>query len=56
MAYLVQKHGTYWFQIHVAKQLVAQYGQFIRLNLQTTERSLAQPLALQLAGLRDILT
>lgn len=50
MSYLCQRNGTFWFQIHVPKQLVNHYGQFVRQNLQTTERSVAQPLALQLAG------
>lgn len=50
MPYLVQKHGSFWFQIHIPKALAARYGAFIRQNLQTTERSIAQPLALQLAG------
>ena len=50
MSYLVQKHGTYWFQIHDPKQLVPRYGKYIRQCLQTSQRSIAQPIALQLAA------
>ena len=50
MSYLVQRHGAFWFQIRVPNPLAPRYGKFIRLNLQTTERAVAQPIALQLAG------
>lgn len=50
MAYLIQKNGTYWFQIRVPNTLVPRYGAFIRYCLQTKELSVAQPIALQLAG------
>lgn len=50
MSCLVYKHGTFWFQIHVPNALVPRYGKFIRQNLQTSERSAVQPIALQLAG------
>jgi len=50
MPYLVNHHGTFWFQIRVPKTLVSRYGNHIRQNLSLTDRSLAQPLAYQLAS------
>jgi len=50
MAYLVVHNGTLWFQIRVPKPLVPKYGALIRLNLQTSDRRTAQPLAFQLAA------
>ncbi len=50
MAYLVQHHGTLWFQIRVPRPLAARYGRLVRQNLQTTDRAVAQMLAFQLAG------
>lgn len=41
MAYLVQHHGTLWFQIRVPRPLTARYGQLVRQNLQTTDRAVA---------------
>jgi len=50
MPFLISHHGTYWFQIRVPNCLNNRYGRFIRQNLQTSERALAQQLAYQLAS------
>lgn len=50
MSYLVHHHGTLWFQIRVPKPLTARHGRLVRQNLQTTNHSIAQALAFQLAG------
>lgn len=50
MSYLCIRSGTFWFQIRVPNPLVPRYGKFVRQSLQTNNRSIAQPLALQLAG------
>ncbi|GMQ87083.1 MAG: hypothetical protein BMS9Abin08_0281 [Gammaproteobacteria bacterium] len=50
MPYPVNHHGTFWFQICVPKTLVPRYGTHVRQNLSLTDRSLAQPLAYQLAS------
>ncbi|HEY9199773.1 MAG TPA: site-specific integrase [Gammaproteobacteria bacterium] len=50
MAYLVQHHGTFWFQIRVPRPLSAHYGQLVRQNLQTNNHAIAQAMAFQLAG------
>ena len=50
MAYLVSHSGRLWFQIRVPTALIGRYGRLIRTNLQTKDRAVAQPLALQMAG------
>lgn len=50
MSYLTFHHGTYWFQIRVPQGSIPRHGRLIRLNLQTSDHAVAQPLALQLAG------
>lgn len=50
MSYLIYHHGSFWFQIRVPRQLTHRYGQLIRDNLNTNDRTLAQSLAYQLAG------
>jgi len=50
MPFLISHHGAYWFQIRVPNCLINRYGHFIRQNLQTNERPLAQQLAYQLAS------
>ncbi|NMG28083.1 site-specific integrase [Aromatoleum evansii] len=50
MSYLALHHGSYYFQIRVPAALVAQFGQIIRVNLQTADRGIARPIALRLAS------
>lgn len=50
MKYLTRRNGTLWFQLRVPQALVPRYGTIIRQCLQTAELSVAQPIALQLAG------
>jgi len=50
MAYLVSHNGRLWFQIRVPTALIGRYGRLIRTNLQTKDRAVAQPSALQMAG------
>ena len=50
MTYLTFHHGSFYFQIRVPLLLGAAVRLTIRLNLQTGELAVAQPLALQLAG------
>lgn len=50
MPYLINRNGTFWFQIRVPKVLVPRYGTHIRQNLSLTERSIAQAMAYQLAS------
>lgn len=50
MAYTILHNGTYWFQIRVPQNLVSTFGRIIRLNLQTSDRPVAQRLAYRLAG------
>ncbi len=50
MSYLTFHHGAYWFQIRVPKPLSARYGKLIRQNLQTSDLSVAKPMALQLGA------
>lgn len=50
MKYLTRRKGTLWFQLRVPQVLVPHYGTIIRQCLQTAELSVAQPIALQLAG------
>ena len=50
MRYLTLHHNTLWFQIRVPVSLRARYGTLVRVNLQTADRALAQPLSLRLAA------
>lgn len=50
MKYLTRRNGTLWFQLRVPQVLVPRYGTIIRQCLHTAELSIAQPIALQLAG------
>jgi len=50
MRYLTQHRQAFYFQIRVPAVLRPQYGALIRVNLQTGERDVARPLALQLAA------
>ncbi len=50
MHYLIAPNGIFRFQIRVPKPLVPVHGQFIRQNLQTRDRALAQQLAYRLAN------
>ncbi|HEY9199653.1 MAG TPA: DUF6538 domain-containing protein [Gammaproteobacteria bacterium] len=50
MNYLTRREGTLWFQIRVPASLVPRYGTMIRQCLRTADLSIAQPIALQLAG------
>jgi len=50
MPYLINRNGTFWFQIRVPKVLAPRYGTHIRQNLSLTERSIAQAMAYRLAS------
>lgn len=50
MSYLIFRNGAFWFQIRVPKNLQHRYGRLVRLNLQTNDRKVAKPLALQLGS------
>lgn len=50
MTYLSLHHGSFYFQIRVPAALVAQFGPIIRVNLQTSDRGIARPIALRLAS------
>lgn len=50
MSYFTYHHSSYWFQLRVPVPLVPRYGQLLRINLQTQDRSVAQQQSFQLAG------
>lgn len=50
MSYLIFRNGAFWFQIRVPKNLQHRYGRLVRLSLQTNDRKVAKPLALQLGS------
>lgn len=50
MRYFTIDDGSYWFQMRVPAALRPRYGEMIRVNLQTQERSVARQLGLRLAA------
>lgn len=50
MRYFTAHNGSYWFQMRVPAALRARYGELVRVNLQTQERSVARQLSLRLAA------
>lgn len=50
MSYLTFHRHSFYFQIRVPTALVARYGPVVRLNLPTTVRGIARPIALRLAS------
>lgn len=50
MSYLTFHHNSFYFQIRVPTALAATFGPIIRINLQTSDRATARPIALRLAS------
>ena len=50
MSCLIFHNGAFWFQIRVPKKLQIRWGRLVLLVLQTNDRKVAKPLALQLGG------
>ena len=47
---LIFHDGAFWFQIRVPKKLQIRWGRLVLLVLQTNDRKVAKPLALQQLG------
>ena len=50
MCYLTLHHGTFWFQIRVPAFARTRFGELVRINLQTADRTVAKSLGLRLAA------